>query len=148
MSQNKPYKTPEDKPQALNETVSRTMSRIRGKDTKPEMLIRKALWAEGLKGYRLHWKQAPGKPDISYPGRKIGIFIHGCYWHRCPNCQLPYPKHNAAFWKKKFDRNTERDQENLSALKAIGWKTLVLWECEINKDIDHCMDQIRILIAQ
>jgi len=142
------YKPGNRSPTPLNETVSRTMSRIRSKNTKPERLIRSAMWADGLRGYRLHWAKAPGKPDLAFPGRKIAIFIHGCYWHRCPHCKLALPKNNAEFWKNKFENNQERDLRNLGALVAAGWKTLVLWECQIKNDIDECLHLIRILLAK
>ena len=124
------------------------MSRMGSKDTKPELMIRKAMWAAGLRGYRLHWKKAPGKPDIAFPGKKKALFIHGCYWHRCPSCNLPTPKNNADFWTSKFNRNKERDAENLDKLSAQGWSSLVLWECQVKSDIVHCMDLIRIFLAK
>jgi len=144
----KKYKTDSRSPTPLNETVSRTMSKIKSKNTKPERLIRSALWAEGIRGYRIHWKKAPGKPDLAFPGKKIAIFIHGCYWHRCPYCKLTLPKNNAEFWKTKFDNNQRRDLRNLQALAEAEWKTLVLWECKIKKDMDEPLHQIRLLLAK
>lgn len=135
-------------PKPLNEVVSRTMSKIRSKNTKPELLIRSALWSEGIRGYRLHWKKAPGKPDLAFPSKKIAIFIHGCYWHRCPHCQLAIPKNNADFWKQKFENNQNRDLRNQAALHAEKWRTLVLWECKIKKDIDECLHQVRLLLSK
>lgn len=113
---------------------SEIMSRIKGKDTKPELKIRSLLTASGMRGYRLHWKTVPGRPDIAYPCKKIAIFINGCFWHRCPYCDLPLPKSHKPFWKKKFQKNVERDKRKLSDLRRIGWKTIVLWECEIEKN--------------
>lgn len=80
-----------------SEITSRVMSSNKGKNTKPEILMRDALRQIGIPGYRLHWKKAPGRPDIAYPGKKIAIFVHGCYWHRCPHCDLPLPKTNTEF---------------------------------------------------
>jgi len=117
-----------------SEVTSRVMSRIRGKDTKPEFVLRRALREVGAPGYRLHWKKAPGRPDIAYPGRKLAVFVHGCYWHRCPHCSPSIPKTHTDFWQKKFARNQERDARKLRELEDAGWEVIVLWECEIKKD--------------
>ena len=81
------------------------MSANRAKDTKPELLLRQALWQSGHRGYRLHHKKIPGRPDITFVGKKVAIFVHGCFWHRCPKCAYTLPKNNTAFWQAKFDRN-------------------------------------------
>ena len=107
----------------------------KSKNTKPEVLFRKALWQAGIRGYRVHWKKAPGKPDIAFPSKKIAIFLNGCFWHRCPSCNLSLPKNNQDFWKKKFARNVERDREKVEALKSENWQVLVIWECEL-KDLE------------
>jgi len=117
-----------------SEVTSRVMSRIRGKDTKPELLLRKALREVGAPGYRLHWKKAPGRPDIAYPGKKLAVFVHGCYWHRCPHCGPSMPKTHTEFWTKKFERNQERDARKVRELKEAGWDVIVVWECEIKND--------------
>ena len=122
-------------PQPLNETVSKYMRSNKSKNTKPEVLFRKALWQAEIRGYRLHWKKASGKPDIAFPGRKIAIFLNGCFWHRCTKCQLSLPKHNSDFWKQKFDRNIERDKEKLEVLKQENWTVIVVWECEMKTDL-------------
>ncbi|MDP1547522.1 MAG: very short patch repair endonuclease [Anaerolineales bacterium] len=126
------------------DTTSKVMSLIRAKNTKPEMTLRKALFANGLSGYRLHWKKIPGKPDISYPGIKLAIFVHGCFWHRCPNCNPPFPKSHKRFWKQKFEKNVERDKRNSQDLEKQGWKVVTIWECEIKDDLQNCVDIIRI----
>jgi DNA mismatch endonuclease (patch repair protein) len=113
------------------EITSRIMSSIRAKDTTPELLLRKALRAAGLVGYRLYYKKAPGRPDIAYPSRKIAIFVHGCFWHRCPYCKLALPKSHKDFWREKFRRNKERDRQKILLLRKTGWKVLVFWECQI-----------------
>lgn len=123
--------------------TSKVMSTIRGKDTKPEILLRKALWANGMRGYRLHWKKVPGRPDISYPGRKIAIFVHGCYWHRCPHCDPSIPKSHKDFWREKFRKNKERDKKKKKALEEERWKVLTFWECQIKKDIEECVNKCR-----
>ena len=117
-----------------SEVTSRIMSRIRGKDTKPELILRRALREVGIPGYRLHWKKAPGRPDIAYPGRKLAVFVHGCYWHRCPHCDPSMPKTHSDFWQKKFERNQERDARKVRELKEVGWDIIVAWECQLKKD--------------
>ncbi len=109
---------------------SRNMSRIRGKNTKPELKVRRALHAMGFR-FRLHRRDLPGTPDILLPRYRIAIQVHGCYWHRHPGCHLTTtPKTNAQFWQQKFDRNVERDAKNEAALVAMGWQVMVIWECE------------------
>ena len=103
------------------------------RDTTPELKVRRMLRELGFPGYRLDWKKAPGHPDIAYPGRKIAIFIHGCYWHHCPTCNLPIPKKNPEYWEAKFRRNQERDERTRAALEADGWKVAVIWEHQLKK---------------
>ncbi len=110
------------------------MQANKSKNTGPELRVREALRKEGLSGYRLHWKRAAGKPDICYPGRHVAIFVHGCYWHRCPYCALPTPKSNVDFWQAKFDRNKARDQRDREQLLAGGWTVITVWECRLKKD--------------
>lgn len=107
------------------------MSANRAKDSKPELLLRKVLWNSGHRGYRLHYKKVPGRPDISYVSKKLAIFVHGCFWHRCPKCDYTLPKTNRKFWKAKFDRNVARDNKKVVDLKALGWKVITVWECEL-----------------
>jgi DNA mismatch endonuclease (patch repair protein) len=118
------------------------MSANRGKDTNPEMSLRRALRESGLGGYRLHWKKVVGRPDISYPGRKVAVFVQGCFWHRCPHCNLPLPKMHRDFWNAKFERNMERDRQNLKALHLLGWNTVTVWECEIENDLPSCVIRV------
>ncbi len=123
-------------PIPLNEVTSRVMSANKAKDTKPEILLRKALWKKGVRGYRLHWKAVPGRPDLVFSKYQTAVFVHGCFWHRCPHCYLPMPKSNVAFWTAKFEKNTERDQRKQQAILQLGWKVIVIWECEIKRDCD------------
>lgn len=117
------------------QTRSMMMARIRGKDTKPEMMVRRLAHRLGFR-FRLHRQDLPGSPDLVFPGLRKVIFVHGCYWHRHPGCRLAYePKSNLAFWKKKFAANVARDEKALADLKEKGWDTLVVWECE-TKDAD------------
>lgn len=107
------------------------MSGIRGKDTKPELIVRKFLHSMGYR-YRLHRRDLPGKPDIVLPKYRIAIFVNGCYWHRHKDCKLAYnPKSNTEFWQTKFRQNVLRDTENHETLTRAGWKVIVVWECEV-----------------
>lgn len=120
-------------PQASSYAVHRSMKGNKRKDTKPELLMRERLRAAGLGGYRLQWKVS-GRPDVAWPGKKVCVFVHGCYWHRCPHCNLPLPKKNVEFWEAKFNRNVQRDAESIAALEADGWRVHVVWECQLKKD--------------
>ena len=131
-----------------SETTSKIMSSIRAKNTKPELMLRKALFHSGLSGYRLHWKKVPGRPDISYPGKKIAIFVNGCFWHRCPHCNPSFPKTHVEFWQEKFDKNVERDKRKINDLKKLGWKVLVFWECKIKEDLEGCVSIVRLAKLQ
>lgn len=109
---------------------SRLMGRIRGKDTKPEVAVRRLAHRLGFR-FRLHRRDLPGSPDLVFPNLQKVVFVHGCFWHRHPGCRLAYePKSNQAFWKKKFAANVTRDEKALADLKAQGWDPLVIWECE------------------
>lgn len=112
------------------ERRSQNMSRIRGRNTKPELLVRKAAHGLGYR-YRLHQKSLPGSPDLVFPKRKIAIFVHGCFWHRHENCKYCYqPKSNVEFWVRKFQTNVTRDERVRKELEALGWRTAVIWQCE------------------
>lgn len=109
------------------------MSRIKSKDTAPEMRVRSALHRAGYR-FRLHVKDLPGKPDIVLPKYKTVIFVHGCFWHRHKGCSnATMPSTNQAFWKEKFKRNVERDKREQAELNKLGWKVLVVWECEVTQ---------------
>ncbi|WP_407355286.1 very short patch repair endonuclease [Methanolobus sp. WCC5] len=111
---------------------SYNMSQIKGKNTKPEMIVRKWLWNNGYR-YRLHLKYLPGKPDIVFIGRKKAIFVHGCFWHKHDCKYFKWPKSNIEFWHQKIEGNVKRDSYNYSKLVSAGWKYLVIWECELKK---------------
>lgn len=114
------------------EKRSRIMSRVSGKNTKPELLVRSLLHKMGFR-FRLHRKDLPGKPDIVLPKFKKVIFIHGCFWHGHIDCRRSKrPTTNEEFWKEKLDRNKERDKNSLKNLSDLGWGVLVIWVCEIN----------------
>ena len=109
---------------------SALMARIRGRDTGPEMAVRRLLYGLGYR-YRLHVRDLPGRPDIVFRRRRKVIFVHGCFWHQHEGCRkATIPRTRVAFWRRKFRRNKERDTVSLQALGALGWKALVVWECE------------------
>ncbi|MDO5464825.1 MAG: very short patch repair endonuclease [Akkermansia sp.] len=125
------------------EQRQRNMSAIKGKDTKPEIQVRKALHAQGYR-FRLHRKDLPGKPDIILPKYKTVIFVNGCFWHRHPGCKYAStPSTNSDFWNAKFEENTARDKRNYAQLEELGWKVVVIWECEA-KDIEKLIKKLLI----
>ena len=91
----------------------------------------------------MHRKGVPGRPDISFGPQGLAVFVNGCYWHRCPRCDLPIPRAHREFWKNKFELNVKRDERKLAELEADGWRTLVIWECEIREDLTRCVDRVR-----
>lgn len=118
------------------------MSRIRGKNTKPELIVRSLLHALGYR-FRLHRKDLPGKPDIKLTKFKKVIFVHGCFWHSHQNCpRAKLPTTNTEFWREKLEKNIRRDQENTARLKQQGWDVLVVWSCE-TKDLDALKVKLR-----
>ena len=119
------------------------MSQIKGKNTKPELTVRKYLYHRGLR-YRLHNKNLIGKPDISIKKYKIAIFINGCYWHRHGCKMTTTPKTNTDFWKNKFKENVKRDKNNYKTLKELGWHVIIIWECEVNKS-EHLEKMVHAL---
>lgn len=109
------------------------MSRIKSKDTTPERIVRSFLHRNGFR-FRLHVKDLPGTPDIVLPKYKTAIEVRGCYWHRHEGCKYAYmPKTRAEFWQRKFAENVERDRKTEQALKKLGWRVIVIWECEIEE---------------
>jgi DNA mismatch endonuclease (patch repair protein) len=116
-----------------HEQRSAVMARIRGKDTKPEIIVRSMAHALGYR-FRLHRRDLPGTPDLVFPRLEKIIFVHGCFWHQHPGCRYAYqPKSNSPFWKAKFSDNRTRDDRALKTLRSLGWKVLVVWECQTHK---------------
>jgi DNA mismatch endonuclease (patch repair protein) len=112
-------------------TRSRMMSKIKGKNTRPEMIVRKFLHANGFR-FRLHRKDLPGNPDIVLPKLKTCIFVHGCFWHRHSMCKFATtPKTRTEFWTNKLEKNVDRDSKNKLALEKEGWNVLIIWECDL-----------------
>lgn len=138
----KEYVRDKRSPMPSNEHVSEVMSANAGSNTHPEIRLRQALRRAGHIGYRLHRKDLPGRPDIAFIGPKVAIFVNGCFWHRCPICDLPLPKSNTEFWRSKFDANVKRDAEKCNRLRSEGWTVITVWECQIEKDVDEAVRTI------
>lgn len=124
-------------PKASSPAVHNVMIANRSTNTKPELLVRGMLREAGFPGYRLHWRidNAGGRylcrPDITFPGRRVAIFVNGCFWHRCPKCDLGLPKSNVEYWRQKFEKNVRRDQNKEGSLIEMGWDVLTIWECSL-----------------
>jgi DNA mismatch endonuclease, patch repair protein len=120
------------------------MTRIKGKNTGPEVKLRKLLFANGIRGYRIYY-EIPGKPDIVFVKKKIAIFIDGCYWHKCPVC-FQEPETRKEFWMKKIHSNVERDKKINDKLQKEGWNVIRIWEHEIRKKPEKIVSEIQELI--
>ena len=124
------------------------MSRIRSKNTKPEMIVRKYLHGQGFR-YRLHVKDLPGKPDIVLPRVKTAILVHGCFWHQHPGCsKASLPTSNREFWVDKLSRNVERDGEKKKQLVELGWKVIEIWECELKPKANFVSSDLLALLRE
>jgi DNA mismatch endonuclease, patch repair protein len=111
-----------------------------------ELRFRRALWAAGARGYR-RGSKLPGRPDVAFTAIRIAVFVHGCYWHRCPLCSLPQPKANAEFWRQKFERNVERDHVAEVSLAEAGWKVVIVWEHELRANVHLAARRVAALVA-
>lgn len=121
---------------------SEVMRKIRGKDTKPELLLRSALFKMGYR-FRIHRKDLPGKPDIVFPKQRLAIFVHGCFWHYHQDCREGrIPSTNSKFWKEKLQKNISKDERNIEALQSLGWQVLVVWECDIEKKLSNTLESV------
>ena len=127
------------------EQRSRNMSKIKGKNTKPEMIVRSACHELGLR-YRLHRKDLPGTPDLVFPKYRLCLFVHGCFWHRHPGCKYAYtPKSRLDFWLPKLAKNVERAINAQRALEVSGWRVSIIWECQ-TKNTDTLRTEIQKMI--
>jgi len=127
----------------VKESVRHSMQSNRSVDTKPEQILRSALWSAGLRGYRKNVRKLPGSPDVVFGVAKVAVFVHGCYWHRCPKCTRNiHPKTNSEFWRAKFERNVARDRKNRRELKMLGYTVIVAWECEVRKGTEKTVAKI------
>ena len=123
------------------------MSRIRSKNTKPELIVRKVLHNSGIR-YRLHARNLPGKPDLSNKSKKFAIFVNGCFWHQHKGCKrASIPKSNTDYWIPKLEKNVNRLKENLKTLDTMGYRTAVIWECEVN-DLENNNELMEIVSGE
>lgn len=147
MKREKVYIRDSRSPKPRSEAVSRSMSANRAKNTKPEIELQRLLKAYRIKGSTLHLRDLAGRPDIAFPKEKLAVFLHGCFWHRCPYCKLPLPQSNRLFWKEKFNRNLARDKRKTEQLKRLGWKVLIVRECRLKKDPETQLERIATKLA-
>src|SRR5437867_1872269 len=124
-------------PASGSDAVSRSMKSNRASGTKPESVL------SGYLRKKLAKNDLPGRPDFVYPSHRLAVFVHGCFWHRCPRDHLPLPKAHAAFWRRKFERNVERDRLNKKELEAMGWRVLVVWEHELRENPGRCARRVQ-----
>jgi DNA mismatch endonuclease (patch repair protein) len=130
------------------ETRSRIMRAVPRSDTAPELRLRHAVHRLGLR-YRLHVRSLPGSPDIVFAGSRVAVFVHGCYWHRHPNCRLATtPQSNSDFWQEKFRANGARDRRVVEELEVDGWAVVIAWQCEVAKSPDEIAGRIASLVLR
>jgi DNA mismatch endonuclease (patch repair protein) len=118
---------------------SKLMSRVRTRDTAPEVALRKALWAAGVRGYRTHPKGVPGKPDVAWIGRRVAIFVDGAFWHGHPDY---YRGQSGRFWDEKIAANRARDERTNATLRGQGWTVVRLWDFEVERDLGRCVEAV------
>jgi DNA mismatch endonuclease (patch repair protein) len=127
-------------------TRSRNMAAIRARDTGPELALRRALVALGVRGYRLHRRDVPGRPDLAWPGRRVAVFVDGAFWHGHPSA---YKRGKSGdFWDRKIGANIEHDRRIDIALRSAGWTVLRLWDFEIEADVTACAEQVRAMVGR
>lgn len=123
---------------------SRMMAGIHGKNTRPELSLRLALFAEGFR-YRLHVRGMAGSPDLVFPRYRAVLFVHGCFWHRHQGCRYAAtPRLNAEFWRLKFDGNVRRDSRNVALLRAVGWRVGIVWECALKRSVPETVEAVSL----
>lgn len=123
---------------------SALMARVKTKDTAPEVELRRALWAAGIRGWRLHPRRVPGRPDIAWLGRRIAVFVDGAFWHGHPDY---YWGQSGKFWDEKIDRNRSRDEKVTRDLLERGWTVLRIWDFEVERDASRCVETIRSVLG-
>jgi len=126
-------------PRASSSSVRKVMIANKGRDTGPELVLRRGLREAGIGGYRVNYRIGRRRLDVSYVSRKIAVQVHGCFWHNCPVCQLPIPKSHTAYWRRKFFINRRRDEETSRQLRAEGWIVLEFWEHELKARVHRCV---------
>ena len=124
---------------------SALMSRVKTRDTAPELELRRALWAAGVRGWRLHPRQVPGRPDIAWLGRRVAVFVDGAFWHGHPDY---YWGQSGKFWDEKIDRNRSRDEKVTRELLERGWTVLRVWDFEVEEDASRCVETVRAVLGE
>ena len=130
-------------PKASSPRVSASMKGNRGKGTGPEERLIAALKSRGVRGFLCNARGLPGRPDLVFAKSKLVVFIHGCFWHRCPYHRWMLPKSNTEYWRLKFKLNQERDKRKERELQEVGWRVLIVWECEIHERLQVCVERVR-----
>ena len=131
-----------DPPPPSSSNISAVMRGNRSKDTEPELLLRSVLWKYGIRGYRKHRNDIPGRPDLVFIQHQLAVLVHGCFWHGCPKCNIRMPRTNAQYWTEKLSRNRERDRKNFLRLKRSDWQIIRIWECDVRRSAKRCANRI------
>lgn len=132
-------------PPASSPAATAVMKANRPRDTSLELTVRRALWARGVRGYRIAPRGIPGRPDVTFRRDRLAVFINGCFWHQhgCSASTSRIPKSNRSYWSLKFSLNKIQDSKKEEALRALGWKVVTLWECEIRSSVDACAETVK-----
>ena len=129
-------------PPSSTQTVHRIMAANRGKNTTIERKLRRGLSAVGAPRSRAHFRVGPTRVDLAFPSQHVAVQIHGCFWHHCPRCNLPIPRTNRAYWRRKFAINRSRDARSKREIRKVGWKLIEVWEHEIDEDLQACCHRV------
>lgn len=129
-------------PPAASASVRMSMRGNRSSKTRPEAMLVQELCKTGITGFCQNSKEFPGSPDLAFPATKLAVFVHGCFWHRCPYCRPHFPGSNAEYWAAKFARNKARDARTRTSLRAQGWSPMVVWECQLKKNPRRAVSRI------
>ncbi len=135
-------------PTASSEVTRRVMQSNRSTGTNPEIELLRLVRSIDLKGYRKNYNKIPGKPDIYFPRVKLAVYMHGCFWHRCPHCKPTTPKSNTEFWVGKFETNVRRDKRVKRRLSRMGVSFLTIWECQLKKKREACLGRIKRAVTE
>lgn len=134
-------------PIPVSESTSRVMSANKARNTSPEVRLRRALKAEGIRGLQAHPRAILGRPDVAFIDERVAVFINGCYWHRCPNCNPRLPKTHREFWRRKFKANRARDLRVARKLRANHWRVIVIWECRLRQNPSREVRRVALTLA-
>lgn len=135
-------------PAASSEVTRRVMQSNKSTGTNPELQLLSLVRGADLRGYRKNYREIPGKPDIYFPRKRLAIYMHGCFWHRCPHCCPTTPKSNTDFWTRKFEANVKRDKRVKRRLSRMGVSFLTIWECQLKRNAEGCVGRIKKVIEK